>query len=213
MKTMPTGGRHRFFARLYPAMSRAAERGGMAARRESWLSRLSGDVIEIGAGTGADFPHYPEAVRRVTAVEPDPRLRDIARATAADLSGRVEVVDGLAEDLPAADASLDAAVVSLVLCSVPDQPAALQEIHRVLRPGGRLYFLEHVRAGSSALARLQRLMDATVWPHLMGGCHMGRDTADAIQRAGFAIERMDRFLFPEARTPISFHIAGTAVRP
>jgi ubiquinone/menaquinone biosynthesis C-methylase UbiE len=97
-----------------------------------------------------------------------------------------------------------------VLCTVLDQDAALGEIRRVLRPGGQLCFLEHVRADSAGLARTQRVLDATVWPHLFAGCHLGRDTAAAIERAGFTIARLDRFLFPGTRTPVSFHIAGQA---
>jgi ubiquinone/menaquinone biosynthesis C-methylase UbiE len=203
---------HPIFARIYPRVIRAAERV-LAARREEMLAGLSGDVIDVGAGTGASFPYYPGAVTRVVAVEPEPRLRTLARAAAEQTSVPVDVVDGLAERLPAADASLDAAVVSLVLCSVPDQNAALREIHRVLKPGGQLRFLEHVRADSPGIARMQRMLDATVWPHLAGGCHLGRDTTGAIEQAGFTIDRLDHFLFLEARTPISFCILGVASRP
>jgi ubiquinone/menaquinone biosynthesis C-methylase UbiE len=201
------------FARLYPRMSKAMEQGGMAERRRTLLTDLTGEVVEIGAGDGLSFVHYPPTVTRVLAVEPEPRLRAIAQAAAEKAPVPIEVVGGVAERLPAPDQRLDAAVFSLVLCTIPDPDAALSEAFRVLRPGGQVRFLEHVRADTPGLVRIQRLLDATVWPLLLGGCHTGRDTATAIERAGFTIDRLDRFLFPQARTPISFHILGTASRP
>lgn len=206
------GAHHPVFARLYPAMGRAMERGGMDQRRQVLLTGLTGEVVEVGAGDGLNFPHYPPAVTHVLAVEPEPHLRRLAVEAAKPAPVPVEVIDGLAERLPFADASADAVVVSLVLCSVADQAAALQEIHRVLKPGGQLRFLEHVRADAPGLVRVQRLLDATVWPRIAGGCHTGRDTAAAIEDAGFSIDSLERYLFPEARTPVSFHILGTAIR-
>jgi ubiquinone/menaquinone biosynthesis C-methylase UbiE len=203
---------HPLFARLYPAMAKAMERGGMAERRRSLLAGLSGPVLEVGAGDGLNLRRYPASVTRVLAVEPEPTLRRRAEAAAVRAPVSVDVADGLAEALPVADMSIKAAVVSLVLCSVADQDAALRELHRVIEPGGQLRFLEHVRAETSGMARVQRALDATIWPHLAGGCHTGRDTVGAIRRAGFEVERLDRFRFPDARTPSSFHVLGTAVR-
>ena len=201
---------HPVFARIFPRLSRAMEDGGMAAHRTPLLAGLTGQVIDIGAGTGPSFGHYPPAVDHVTAIEPEPRLRQIATAAARTAPVPVTVTDGLASALPVPDASFDAAVITFVLCTVPDQDAALREIQRVLKPGGVLCFLEHVRADTAGLARIQRALDATVWPHLIPGCHLSRDTATAIQRAGFTIHRLGHFLFPETRTPVSFHITGQA---
>lgn len=202
--------RHPIFARLYPGMARAMERGGMAEHRAALLAGLTGEVIEIGAGSGSNFPHYPPTVTRVLAVEPEPRLRRTAQAAADGAPVTVEVVDGLAAHLPADDRSADAVVCALVLCSVPDQHAALREIHRVLKPNGQLRFLEHVRADTPGMVRVQRLLDATLWPHLAGGCRTGRDTATAIRQAGFGVDRIDRFRFPDLRSPLSSHILGQA---
>ncbi|GGS28780.1 class I SAM-dependent methyltransferase [Actinokineospora fastidiosa] len=203
--------RHPLFARLYPLMARAMERGGMAERRQALLTGLTGEVIEVGAGDGHNFAHYPPTVTHVVAVEPEPRLRALAEGAATRAPVPVKVVDGLAEHLPVEDSSADAVVVSLVLCSVRDQHTALREFRRVLKPGGQFRFLEHVRADTLGLARVQRALDATVWPRIAGGCHTGRDTVTTIERSGFAIEHLDRFRFPDARTPTSFHVLGTAV--
>ena len=150
---------------------------------------------------------------RVLAVEPEARLRNLAATAARTAPVPVEVTDGTVGALPAADASHDAAVASFVLCTVPDQDSALAEIRRVLRRGGTLSFLEHVRADTAVLVRAQRALEVRVWPHLFGGCHLSRDTAAAIERAGFMITTLEEFLFPAARTPVSFHIAGHATAP
>jgi len=205
---------HPVFARFYAQVSPAMDAGGMAARRRQLLQGLTGTVIEIGAGNGLNFAHYPAGVTQVLAVEPDPFLRQIASRNAASAPVPIEVTDGIAEDLPAGDTTFDAAVATLVLCTVASQQAALREIHRVLPPGGQLRFLEHVRAGTAGLRRLQRLLDAAIWPALNGGCHTGRDTAAAVQAAGFTIERLDRFRFPEMRLtlPASPHLSAIASR-
>ena len=205
---------HPVFARYYARISPAMDKGGMAAHRRQLLHGLTGPVIEIGAGNGLNFSHYPAGVTRVLAIEPDPHLREIARRNAAQAPVPVEVREGIAEELPADDAAFHAAVAALVLCSVADQQAALREIHRTLRPGGQLRFLEHVRAGTPALRGVQRLLDATIWPALAGGCHTGRDTAAAIEQAGFAIDQLDPFRFPDTRLtmPATPHMRGTATR-
>ena len=203
------------FARFWLWVSPGMERGGLAGHRDTLLAGLSGRVIEVGAGNGLNFGHYPPGVTRVIAVEPNPHLRRAAYGAAARAPVPVEVTDAVAERLPAAEADFDAAVASLVLCSVPDPQAALRELYRVIRPGGELRFFEHVRASTPALRRVQRGLDATIWPALGGGCHVGRDTAAEIEKAGFTIDRLDRLRFPDTRLPApsSPHILGRAWRP
>src|SRR5512142_1019590 len=133
---------HPVFARLWSLMSRH-EPADIRRHRDELVAGLSGRVIEVGAGTGSNFAHYPATVEQLVAVEPEPHLRRQARAAAARARIPIEVLDGVADRLPADDASFDAAVVSLVLCSVPDQTSALAELYRVLRPGGDLRFYEH----------------------------------------------------------------------
>lgn len=209
---MSTTVHHPVFARVYARLSRVMERE-LGEHRRQLVAGLSGEVIEVGAGNGLNFRYYPPEVTRVVAVEPEPHLRELARRAAA-APAVVEVVDGVADALPAPDGSMDAAVASLVLCSVPDQAAALAEIVRVLRPGGELRFFEHVAAETSALARVQRGLDATVWPRLAGGCHTARRTLDAIERAGFDVVSLRQLTLPDTRLrlPTSPHIVGVAVR-
>jgi ubiquinone/menaquinone biosynthesis C-methylase UbiE len=210
------GRSHPVFARVYERLSVEMDRAGGAELRQAVLAGLSGRVVEIGAGNGRMFGHYPPEVTEVVAVEPEPRLRASAAAAARRAPVPVRVVDGVAERLPGADGEFDAAVAGLVLCSVADQAVALAEIRRVLRPGGRLRFLEHVAAERPGmLRRVQKLADATLWPRLFAGCHTARDTAAAIGSAGFVIEELHRFRFPPSgpASPAASHIRGTAVRP
>ena len=183
------------FARLYDRVGASAEKAGAADHRRELLEGLTGRVVEIGAGNGLNFDHYPREVTGVLAVEPEPYLRSKSQEAAAQAGVDVEVVAGTADDLPAESETLDAAVFSLVLCSVPDQQRALAEARRVLKPGGELRFYEHVRAASEGLARLQVRLDRWIWPRVSGGCHVSRDTGAAIEAAGFVIERRRDFDF------------------
>jgi ubiquinone/menaquinone biosynthesis C-methylase UbiE len=170
-------------------------------------------VVEVGSGHGLNFAYYPPGVTQVLAVEPEPHLRALAQVAAERTPVSVRVESGVAEELPALDGEFDVAVVSLVLCSVSDQSLALREIARVLRPGGELRFYEHVVSNRPATARIQRALDATIYPPLTGGCHCARDTRAAILAAGFKIEREERIAFkPSPITPSIPHILGAARR-
>jgi ubiquinone/menaquinone biosynthesis C-methylase UbiE len=183
----------------------------LAEHRRELVEGLQGRVLEIGAGTGASFRHYPAEVSELVAVEPEPYLRRLAVQAAPNASVRVTVVDGDAYRLPSEDGAFDAAVVSLVLCSVPDQRRALAEIRRVLRPGGELRFWEHVAAPPGSRRRAVQQAVDVVWPHLGGGCHAARDTVEAIQTAGFELDRVRRYDLH--RGPTKPHVLGAARAP
>jgi ubiquinone/menaquinone biosynthesis C-methylase UbiE len=205
--------RHKFFARMYPQAAATADARGGAEHRRRLLAGLQGRVIEIGAGHGGNFAHYPASVAEVVAVEPEPDLRAKASDAASSAPVPVRVVAGTADALPVEDAGFDGAVFSLVLCTVPDQARALAEARRALRPGGELRFYEHVVDERPIPARLERLFDATIWPRIAGGCHTARDTESAIRSAGFDVVDVDRFAFrPGALMPPIRHIIGTARR-
>ena len=142
---------HPVFARLYRRMHAREDALGVTDQRCELLSGLSGKVVEVGCGDGANFPLYPTTVTEVVAVEPEPYLRAHAERAAASAPVPVTVIDGTAEHLPLTNASVDAAVASLVLCSVPDPLQAVAEIVRVLRPDGTVHFLEHVLADDPGL--------------------------------------------------------------
>jgi SAM-dependent methyltransferase len=177
--------------------------------RDELLAGLTGRVIELGAGAGSNFAHYPSAVDEVVAVEPEPYLRERARAAAARVGVRIEVFDGVADRLPVEDSSFDAAVACLVLCTVPDPASALAELRRVLRRGGELRFYEHVLSEDPAVAFSQRAVDRVFWPHAFGGCHTARDTPAAIAAAGFEIEHQRRMWVNPV--PLAFPVASHAI--
>ena len=203
--------RHPVVARLYAGQVEKADRLGIAERRRALLASLSGRVIEVGAGTGTNFSHYPETVTEVIALEPEPFLHGRAEEAAHTARVPVRVIDATAEDLPFEDGSFDAGIASFVMCSVKSPTRALQELFRVIRPGGELRFNEHVRSGSDRVARIQRTADRLGWPRVSGGCHLGRDTEATISAAGFEIESIDRYRFGiPPLDPPKPHIIGRA---
>jgi len=214
MTVTPDVVRHPMFARSYTRLADRAERRGQREHRIRLLSGCSGRVIEVGAGTGLNFAHYPSGVDEVVAVEPEPYLRARAQESAAEAAVAVRVVDGLADRLPAEDGSFDVAIASLLLCSVADQPAVLREMFRVIRPQGELRFYEHVVSARPMLAHLERSLSRRMYPRFVGGCHLDRDTPSAIERAGFQIETCERFAFTALPFPPRVsHVLGVARRP
>jgi ubiquinone/menaquinone biosynthesis C-methylase UbiE len=180
--------------------------------RDQLVEGLSGRVIEVGAGNGMNFRHYPPTVEEVVAVEPEPYLRARAQEAARAAPVRVTVVPGLADALEFQDGTFDAAVASLVLCSVPDQRAAIAELRRVLKPGGELRFMEHVRSDRTAKARLQTTLDRTrIWPTIAGGCRCSCDTLEAIRAAGFRVDREQKFAVGPDWGHTNPHVIGVAV--
>ena len=202
--------RHPIFARVWTRLTPGIERELGQWRREL-LTGLRGRVLEIGAGNGMNFPHYPRAVEEVVALEPEPYLREKAEAAARSAPVRVTVRDGVAHPLPAQDDEFDAAVASLVLCSVPDPDQAVAELRRVVKPGGELRFLEHVRSSRPRKARVQGALDRSgVWPRIGGGCHCARDTVATLERNGFAIDRMRDMDVGPSVVHTNPHVLGVA---
>lgn len=195
---------------MYERISTESERRGTAEHRDRALAGLSGRVIEVGAGNGMNFSHYPGTVDEVVAVEPEDQLRALAEKAAELSPVPVRVVAGHATALPMEDASFDAVVASLVLCSVSDVPSALAELRRVLKPTGEFRFFEHVRSGKPWLAAVEHTL-TPLWSRVGGGCHLDRDTAAAVRAAGFEIVSMDRFHYAPLRFfPSHAHILGIA---
>ena len=202
-----TGEGHRVFAALYDPLRSFVEREWMGERREGLLSGARGAVLEIGGGTGANLSYYGD-VDRVTVIEPDPFMRKRIGPKARTARVPIEVSAAGAEALPFSDGSFDTVVSTLVLCTVPDQGSALREIRRVLRPVGRLLFIEHVRA-SGSMARWQDRI-APIWERLHGGCHPNRDTVAAMGKAGFEVEAFESFYPPGPLSGLTPHVQGSA---
>jgi ubiquinone/menaquinone biosynthesis C-methylase UbiE len=194
---------------VYDLLGRSAERGELGALRRNLLAEVEGDVLEIGAGTGANLTHYRRAAR-VVALEPDARMSRRLPAKAEAGAVPVEFVAGSAERLPFADASFDAVVSTFVLCSVESPAVVLAEIRRVLRPDGRLVVLEHVR-GEGKLARWQERL-TPVHRELAGNCHLARDTRSAIEQGGFDASAVTPTRIPGAHPLVRAGIHGLATR-
>jgi len=198
---------------LYDRMMHGVEEASLTRWRSDLLRDLSGDVLEIGAGTGANLPLYPPAVRRLVLVEPDPHMRRrlVHRHPAG--APALEIRPERLETLNLPPASFDAVVATLVFCSVPDQAAALRHVRELLRPGGRLVFLDHVAAEADPRAAAwQRRLDP-IWRRVAGGCHLTRRTEEAIREAGFTLERIEREPMRKAPKLVRATIRGVARRP
>ncbi len=203
--------RHPIFARLFDRLSGVMERD-VGEHRKEMLSGLSGRVVEIGAGNGMNFAHYPATVDEVVALEPEAYLRGKAEEAAGRAAVQVTVRAGVADALPFAAAGFDAAVSSLVLCSVSDPSSALSEMRRVLKPGGELRFMEHVRSAHPGKARVQRWSDRSgLWPRLAGGCHCDRDTVAEITAAGFRVTHTGSYDIGPSWILTNPHVRGVAL--
>jgi len=203
--------RTKFFALTYDRQMARAEQAGLHAFRERLLAGLTGDVLEIGGGTGANLPCYGPAVTSLTLTEPQPpMLRRLERAVR-EHRPSATVLRAPAEDLPFDDHTFDVAVSTLVLCGVDDQPRALRELRRVLRPGGRLLFIEHLRSGDPATARLQ---DRLNWLNrLVVCCDCNRPTLDSIRAAGFTVTEVEHTELPKAPPFVRPMVLGSATVP
>jgi ubiquinone/menaquinone biosynthesis C-methylase UbiE len=188
----------RMFSALYDRAFEASEEAGLREMRRELLRQARGRVLELGAGTGLNLELYPrEGLECLTLTEPDPHMTKQLRPRMEKICPGADLVEAGAEDLPFADDSFDTAVVTLVLCTVPNQSKALKEIARVLAPGGQLLFLEHVRGHDPSLARWQDRLEAP-WRFLGDGCHCNRDTVSAISAAGFQLGEVERGELPKA---------------
>lgn len=201
----------RMFSAFYDRAFEATEEAGLREMRAELLKGARGRVLEIGAGTGLNLELYPrEGLDSLTVTEPDPHMFKQLQQRAKEKCAGADLLEAGAEKLPFDDDSFDTVVVTLVLCTVPDQAAALKEIARVLAPGGQLLFLEHVRSDHRDLAKWQDRLEAP-WRFLGDGCHCNRDTIAGIKAAGFEMGEVDRGELPKAPPIVRPLVRGSAV--
>lgn len=200
------------FARGYDRFNKIAEDAGLRDNRRALLSRAHGRTLEIGAGTGVNVELYPDSVTELVLTEPDSHMRRQLEKKLAALDRRAEVVDAGGERLPFPDASVDTAVATLVLCTIPNPEGALAELARVLKPGGRLLFLEHVRSDSPRTARWQDRLERP-WGWFGRGCHPNRDTLATIEASALEVAEVERDRIPKAPPIVRPLILGEARRP
>jgi SAM-dependent methyltransferase len=200
----------RLFSALYDRGLKETEEAGLREMRRELLESARGKVLELGAGTGLNLAHYPEEIESLTLTEPDPHMAKRLRERLASSGQAAEVVQAPAERLPFPSGAFDTAVATLVLCTVPDPAAALAEARRVLRPGGQLLFLEHVRSEDQATARWQDRLEKP-WRFLADGCHCNRDTVAALGASDLSIARVERGEVPKAPPIVRPLVVGCAV--
>ena len=205
------GLRSRFFAFTYDRFSKGSEEAGLAEMRRNLIAGASGDVLEIGGGTGANLSYYGAGVESVTVTEPEPPMLKQLKRKAREQNSQATVLRAPAEDLPFEDASFDTVVSTLVLCGVGDQPRVMRELRRVLRPGGRLIFLEHVRSDDPRVAKMQHRMNPV--NRFFVCCDCNRPTLDTIRAAGFEVTELEQTELPKAPPFGRPLIIGAATAP
>lgn len=201
----------RGFAALYDRAFAATEEAGLREMRRQALSGATGRTIDVGAGTGANLELFPPGVTELVLAEPDPHMVKRLRAKLPEATAEAQVVEAPAESLPFEDSSFDTVAFTLVLCTVPNPAAALAEAARVLRPGGKLLFLEHVRSEDAGLARWQDRLEKP-WRFLADGCHCNRDTVATIEASPLSLGQVEQGELPKAPPLVRPLVRGSAVK-
>jgi ubiquinone/menaquinone biosynthesis C-methylase UbiE len=202
----------RMFSAMYDRALRGTEEAGLREMRREALAEASGRTVDLGAGTGANLGLYSDAVTELVLAEPDPHMAKQLRRKLGDAGAQAELVEAPAESLPFEDASFDTAVFTLVLCTVPDPRTALAEAARILKPGGRLLFVEHVRSEDPGLARWQDRLERP-WRFCGDGCHCNRDTVATIEASPLKVEHVEHDRLPKAPPLVRPLVRGSASMP